>query len=93
MMRYRRQGENLGLCTKPLCLERYKSSMQGHQYEVTPMVLPRPNTHPAKCFRCNTAAQPNQEGYYCSLCGDNYCDPCLGYNLFYDLQELEDLLK
>lgn len=93
MMKFRRQTDNLGICAKPHCLEKYRASGQRSQYEETPMMDIKPASNPCKCTRCGTVTSQGADAYFCSFCGDNFCDSCLGYNLLYDLQELEDLLK
>ena len=93
MVRFRRQTDNLGICPNPVCLDKYRTASHKSQYEETPMLELRANPASSKCFKCGTICPGQQDGYFCMFCSENYCDSCSGYNLVYDLQELEDLLK
>lgn len=56
------------------------------------MMVARQNIQPAKCSKCAGVTQGQEEAYYCSICNDNYCETCLGYNLMFDLQEVENFI-
>jgi len=89
MMKFKRQQKRIAVCQNIQCLDRYRSSGQ-HKYEG--MMVTRTNQNPVKCCNCTIVTQGQEEAFYCQYCNENYCTTCLGFNLFYDLQELEDLL-
>jgi len=92
-MRYKRQIKMLGLCKKPDCFSRFQEVDKSKYGAPEGMVAPKNHPQAQKCCQCMTVTGGTQETNFCQFCGDNYCESCLGYNLFFDLQELEDLLK
>ena len=80
---FRRQKELLGTCRKQECLDKFKLSNQEN------MMIAKQNIQAVKCAKCSNVTQGQEECYFCCYCDDNYCETCLGYNLMFDLQEVE----
>jgi len=76
---FRRQKELLGFCRKNECQEQFKKTNQEN------MMLARTNVQAAKCCKCTSVTQGQEEAYFCMFCNENYCTQCLGYNLVFDL--------
>ena len=91
MMRLRRSKETLGLCMKIQCVERFKAS---NQYKAGQgMIMPNTNNQQVTCARCQTVVKNYDESYCCMFCNESYCPPCLGYVKYFDMAELEHLIK
>jgi len=57
------------------------------------MIMPNSSNQPAKCFRCKTVVAAYEDSFQCMYCQDNYCPPCLGFTKYFDMAELEHLIK
>lgn len=90
MMKFKRQTKSIGVCKKGDCLAKYRESGK-QKYES--MMIAKVLSKPSKCGNCNNTQQVNEEGFFCSYCSECYCQTCMGYNLAYDMQEMDDLLK
>jgi hypothetical protein len=90
MMKFKRQQKKIAVCANIVCLDKYRSSGQ-HKYEGM-MVTKQIPQGVVKCCSCTNVTQGPEDAFFCQYCNENYCIYCLGFNLFYDLQELEDLL-
>lgn len=55
-------------------------------------MVARQNVNAVKCVSCGTISQGLDMVYFCMYCQDNYCNDCMAYAAFFDLQELETIL-
>ena len=56
------------------------------------MMVARQNTNPVQCVSCGFVSQGLDLVYFCMYCQDNYCNNCMSYATYFDLEELEILL-
>ena len=56
------------------------------------MIVPNTENAACKCARCKTVIGGYEESYFCIYCNETFCPPCLGYQKFYELEEMESLL-
>ena len=91
LMRLRRSKEGLGLCMRNSCVERFKAS---NQYKAGQgMISPNASNQAAKCLRCSTVVPGYEESFFCMFCNEAYCPPCLGYVKYFDMAELDQMIK
>ena len=91
LMRLRRSKEGLGLCQRSECVLGFKQSKEYAAGQG--MVVPNQSNQPCKCQRCSTGLHPYEDSFFCIYCNDTYCPPCLGYTKYFDMDELEALIK
>ncbi len=91
LMRLRRSKEQLGLCLRPECIDRYKRSSQYKAGQG--MVTMSTHNQPVKCLRCKTVVPGHEESFFCIYCTDCYCPSCLGYVKYFDMAELDNLIR
>ena len=91
LMRLRRSKEQLGLCLRPECVDRYKRSSQYKAGQG--MVTMSTHNQAVKCLRCKTVVQGHEESYFCIYCTDCYCPPCEGYVKYFDMAELDNMIR
>jgi late competence protein required for DNA uptake (superfamily II DNA/RNA helicase) len=90
-MRLRRSKEQLGLCIRPECIDRYKRSSQYKAGQG--MVTMSTHNQAVKCLRCKTVVAGHEESFFCIYCTDCYCPSCLGYVKYFDMAELDNLIR
>ena len=56
------------------------------------MMVARQNINAVQCVSCGTVSQGQQLVYFCMYCQDNYCNACMAYATYFDLEELETIL-
>lgn len=91
LMRLRRSKEGLGLCMRPQCVERFKASNQFKAGQG--MISPNTSNQAVKCLRCTTVVPGYEESFFCMFCNESYCPPCLGYVKYFDMADLDGMIK
>jgi hypothetical protein len=89
MMMNRRQKQQLGPCQKLDCVTQFRNTGKNQQEN---MMVARQNVNAVKCVSCGMVTQDEDLVYFCMYCQDNYCNNCMAYATFFDLEELEGLL-
>ena len=91
MMMNKRQKQQLGPCQKLDCLNQFRSVGKNQQDN---MMVARQNINGVQCVSCGTVSHANQHqtAYFCMYCQDNYCNDCMAYATYFDLEELEAIL-
>lgn len=56
------------------------------------MMVARQNINAVKCVSCGIVTQGQELVYFCMYCQDNYCNGCMAYCSYFDLEELETIL-
>lgn len=56
------------------------------------MIVPSNSNNPVECGRCKLVVAPFEDQFSCIYCHINYCQGCLGYTKFFDMDELEAII-
>ena len=88
LMMNKRCKDKLGPCRKYECLWRWRRSDRKE-----PMMIAQQHQN-AKCVSCGfLTTRDAYVSHFCRFCQDNYCHGCMAYEEFFDMQELEIILK
>ena len=57
------------------------------------MISPNTTNEDIKCGRCQTIVAGYEDSFSCMYCHESYCPFCLGYVKYFDMEELDLMIK